>query len=90
MNVDTMLIQKVMGHLTPFEAVIMTCNVKTERSSNPLDKAIEIIKANQEESKDKMIKGVQKETQKQIESVEKRLKLETNACKILMKKEIDS
>ena len=46
MNVDTMLIQKVMGHLTPFEAVIMTCNVKIERSSNPLDKAIEIIKAN--------------------------------------------
>lgn len=89
MNVDTMLIQKVMGKLTPFEAVSLTCNCTTERSANPLDKALEVIKANQEETKDKLIKGVQKETQKQIDNVEKKLKMETNSIKVLIKKEVD-
>jgi len=47
-----------MGKLSPFEAVTLTCNCTTERSSNPLDKAIETIKISQDETKDKMIKGV--------------------------------
>lgn len=90
MNVDTMLIQKVLGLLTPFEAVTLTCNCSLERSDDPLDKAIENIKANQEESKDKVVQSVQKETQRQIDNVEKKMKMETNAIKYLVKKEIDT
>jgi len=58
MNCDTMLIQKVMGKLNPFEAVILSCKSSASRSSNPLDKAIESIKISQEKIKDDMIKGI--------------------------------
>ena len=62
MNVDTMLLQKVMGKLNPFEAVILSCKSSSTRSSNPLDKAIEQIKQSQEKVKEDMIKGIQTET----------------------------
>ena len=45
MNVDTMLIQKVLGLLTPFESITLTCNCSLERSVDPLDKAIENLKS---------------------------------------------
>ena len=44
MNVDTMLIQKVLGFLSPFEAITLTCNCTVERSDDPLDKAVDEIK----------------------------------------------
>jgi len=47
-----------MGRLVPFEAVSLTCDCSVERSADPLDKAIETIKGNQDETKDKLIKGV--------------------------------
>jgi len=62
MNVDTMLLKKVMGNTQFFEAIILTCQSSSERSNNPLDKAIDSIKASQEEVKEKMIKGIKKET----------------------------
>ena len=46
MNVDTMLLQKVMGNLNPFEAVSLTCDCSVSRSADPLDKAVEQIKSN--------------------------------------------
>ena len=89
MNVDTMLIQKVMGRLAPFEAVILSCQESNERSSNPLDKAVESIKQSQNEMKEKMIKGVGVETGKQLESFTTRVKGETKSIKTLIKNEIE-
>lgn len=40
MNVDTMLLYKVMGKLTPFEDLSLTCDCSVPRSADPLDKAI--------------------------------------------------
>ena len=90
MNLDTMLIKKLLGLLNPFEAVTLTCNCSPERSADPLDKAIEHIKASQEENREKVVQSVQKEAQKQIDQVEKKLKMETNAIKHLVKREIEA
>ena len=37
-----------------------------------------------------MIKGVQKETQKQIDQIERKLKMETNAIKTIIKREVQN
>ena len=37
-----------------------------------------------------MVNEVQKDTQKQIEMIEKKLKLETNAIKSVIKKEVEA
>ena len=50
MNVETMLIKKVLGLLSPFEAITLTCNCSVERSDDPLDKAINNIRNNQKEA----------------------------------------
>lgn len=89
MNCDTMLIYKVLGKINPFEAIILTCNVTPERSDDPVDQAVDSIKAYQIENKDKIVQGVQKETQKQIDNVEKKMRMETNGIKNLLKKEIE-
>jgi hypothetical protein len=62
LNVDAMLLYKVLGWLEPFEAVSLTCNCTLPRSSDPMDIAITKIKAGQDEIKNKLVAGVQKET----------------------------
>lgn len=36
-----------------------------------------------------MIAGIKKETQKQLENIEKKMKMETNAIKSMIKKEVE-
>lgn len=89
MNLDTMLILKVLGYLQPFEAVVISCNCTPERSEDPLDKAVDNVKAYSDEVRGKVVAGVQKESQKQLDSVEKKLRMETNSIKNLVKKEVE-